>query len=127
MKHLISIILICSCSIAIGQDVYKIDTKYPVHDLQYDLKIIEDVDNSLTPEIVLNDNSLSGIDKKTKAGRLKVGKTYWGKLTFISDKRLNDWTLHFEDKMIGHPAWTKSNGKVDVYAYINNQLLFHLY
>lgn len=125
MNYLASIILFFYCSIVIGQHVYEIDTKYPVHDLQSDLIIIEDTNNSLTPEIVLNDNSIRGIDKVAKTSRLDVGKTYWGKITFITSNSLENWTLHFEDKMIGPPAWTKSNGKVDVYAYVNSELLFH--
>ena len=125
MKQLVSILIAFYCSATIGQHVYEIDTTYPVHNLQADLIIIEDPNNTFTPEQVLNDNSIVGIDEAAKATRLDVGKTYWGKLTVVTNKPLNNWTLHFEDKMIGPPAWTKSNGKVDVYAYANNQLLFH--
>jgi signal transduction histidine kinase/DNA-binding response OmpR family regulator len=125
MKYLTSIILFFCFSIVIGQHVYEIDTRYPVHDLQSDLVIIEDTNNSFTPEVILNNNTLKGIDQKARVGRLDVGITYWGKITLKTNKPLENWTLHFEDKMIGPPAWTKSNGKIDVYAYANNQFLFH--
>ena len=56
---------------------------------------------------------------------LKVGTTYWGRINILIKDSLKGWTLNFEDKMIGAPAWSKSDGKVDVYAYNNGHLLFH--
>lgn len=125
MKHFVSILIALYCTTTIGQQAYILDTTYPVHDLQSELIIIEDANASLTPELVLTDSTLIGIDKTVNNGRLEVGKIYWGKISIITNQALDDWTLHFEDKMIGPPAWTKSNGKVDVFAYANGQLLFH--
>ena len=36
--------------ISYSQDIYEIDTTYPVHDLMNHLKIVEDQDENLTPD-----------------------------------------------------------------------------
>jgi signal transduction histidine kinase/DNA-binding response OmpR family regulator len=113
------------CLIGFGQEVYKIDTKYPVHDLIHSINIIEDANEKLSVDDLLNDSTLS-YKKRDELGRyLNIGSTYWGKIKIVATDTLKDWTLHLEDRFIGPPAWTKSNGKVDVYAFVNSQLLFH--
>ena len=41
--------------ISLSQDLYKIDTIYPVHDLMNNLKVIEDMNDSFTHQRILND------------------------------------------------------------------------
>jgi len=108
-----------------GQEIYELDSKYPVHDLNTHLKVVADTANNFSPELILNDTILNYLQGNKLPRYLNVGTTYWGKLDLIAKDSLKGWTLHFEDKMIGTPAWTKSNGKIDVYAYANNQLIFH--
>lgn len=105
--------------------VYVLDTLYPVHNLDPLLQVYEDSNNSLTPEKIKADSTLTYLRGDELPRYLEVGTTYWGKLKIRVKQALNGWTLHFEDKMIGPPVWTKSNGKVDVYGYMDNQLFFH--
>ncbi|WP_347921796.1 ATP-binding protein [Pontimicrobium sp. SW4] len=125
MKYIVSFFMLLYCLIGYGQEVYNIDTTYPVHDLMTSLNIIEDPNEELSVEDVLMDSTLS-FKKRNEFGKhLNITSTYWGKFRVITLDSLKDWTLHFEDKFIGPPAWTKSNGKVDVFAFTNNQPLFH--
>ncbi|MEX0287860.1 MAG: 7TM diverse intracellular signaling domain-containing protein, partial [Flavobacteriaceae bacterium] len=108
-----------------GQEVYDIDPQYPVHDLNRHLQVIVDSTDQLSVEYLLRDSTLQ-FTKGDKLPRLlNSNMIYWGKLRLKALDSLLDWTLHFEDKMIGPPAWTKSNGKVDVYAYVGSELIFH--
>lgn len=108
-----------------AQDVYNIDAMYPVHDLMPQLLITEDKNDRLQPEMILSDTTIK-FSKRAAYGRyLKPHLTYWAKIHVHTQNPLKDWTLQFEDKHIGPPAWTKSNGLVDVYAYRNDALLFH--
>lgn len=123
LVHIITFFLFAPYLFA--QDVYEIDPKYPVHDLNTHLRVYADSLDSFSPEYILRDSTMR-FQKGNELPRfLNVGTTYWGKLNLIAKDSLKGWTLHFEDKMIGPPAWTKSNGKIDVYAYSENSLLFH--
>ncbi|MFH6602396.1 ATP-binding protein [Maribacter algicola] len=107
------------------EDTYVFDTRYPVHSLDNVLRVYADSNKVLTPQRVLSDTTLSSLKANELPRYLDVGKTYWGKLSLKTKEPLVGWTLHFKDKMIGPPAWTKSNGKVDVYAYGEKGLFFH--
>ena len=121
----IVIILMLSTFVAQAQEVYEIDSKYPVHDVMSHLLIIEDAEHKLTPNILLTDSTLQ-FSKRSDHGRfLRPNGTYWGKINIKSTERLNDWTLQFEDRLIGPPAWAKSNGKVDVYGFVDGREIFH--
>ncbi|MDH5414663.1 MAG: sensor histidine kinase, partial [Flavobacteriaceae bacterium] len=109
----------------LAQEVYLIDPKYPVHDLNPILKVYKENHEKYTSEFILNEKELNFVRGDELPIYLETGKTYWGKLQIKTIDSLSGWTLHFEDKMIGPPAWTKSNGKVDVYGYENNTLIFH--
>ena len=111
--------------LAYSQAVYQIDKQYPVHPLTDQLSIIADPDASLTPHQILSDTSLQ-LSKRSDFSRfLHPDTTYWAKVTLQTPDSLTGWTLHFEDKKFGMPAWGLSNGKIDVYAYADNQLVFH--
>ena len=125
-RFTITFILITAISFfSYGQSTYELNPRFPVHDLQKEIKVIEDTNDKLSPEIILNDTTLTFSNGNNLPKYLNVGSTYWAKLKIIASDTLKDWTLHFEDRMIGAPAWSKSNGKVDVYAYQNGHLLFH--
>ncbi|MBX2874973.1 MAG: response regulator [Saprospiraceae bacterium] len=124
-KRIWSILLLLMAHFVKAQEPYNLDATYPVHNLQDQLLVIADPDNTLTPEQLLQDSTLDFTPGGNIAQYLEVGIAYWGKLALITKDDLPGWALHFEDKMIGPPAWTKSNGKVDVWAYRGHELLFH--
>ncbi len=121
----ISIVLILLSIRAFAQEPYYLDTLYPVHSLDHVLQVYPDYDKNLTPRKLLNDSTLSFLSGDNLPRLLEIGVTYWGKLKLRTKDSLSGWTLHFEDKMIGPPVWTKGNGKVDVYAYQGEELIFH--
>ncbi len=125
IKQLLICLLIVFTCLLQAQEPYVLDSKYPVHNLQDQLDVIEDLENTLSPEQILKDSTLIYMPGTTIPRYLKVGATYWGKLQLQTKDSLKGWNLHFEDKLIGMPAWNKSNGKVDVYGYANNKLIFH--
>ncbi|WP_281543046.1 ATP-binding protein [Maribacter aestuarii] len=119
------VVLLLFLNILSGQEVYELDPKYPVHDLNPYLRVYADSTNRLSPEQLLKDNTLTYAPGDQLPKLLTNNLTYWGKLKVKAVDSLKGWALHFEDIMIGPPAWTKSNGKVDVYGYAYGRLLFH--
>ena len=124
-NFLYTISLWCCFFTSWAQEVYEIDPKYPVHDLNTHLKVYADSLDRFTPETILLDSTMPYKKGNELPRFLKVGVAYWGKLNIRIKDSLKNWTLHFEDNRIGLPAWTKSNGKIDVFGYNKNQLLFH--
>ena len=99
-----------SAFVSQAQEVYVIDTKYPVHDVMSHLLIIEDAEHKLTPNILLTDSTLQ-FSKRSDHGRfLRPNGTYWGKINIRSNEKLNFWTLQLEDRFIGPPAYRLRNG-----------------
>lgn len=110
--------------LGVGQSLYQIDPQYPVHDLRAQLRIIIDTAEALTAEQVLQDTNLIFHVQAEKDKHLQIGATYWGKIKVKALASLPGWTLNFEDRLPGSPAWVRSNGQVDVYAFVNGDLLF---
>ena len=108
-----------------AQKIYEVTTQYPVHNLETHLQLIEDKNKSFTVERILADTSMAFSLQGQLPKRLRIGSTYWGKITLRTNKELKGWTLNLEDRLEGWPAWSKSNGQVDVYAFSKGQLLFH--
>lgn len=125
MKYIVSIVIFLNCLNGYAQDVYKIDTKYPVHEIDDYLKVFIDSTETLTTKQILKDSSRAYINGNELPRYLFDQKLIWGKLKLITTDSLKGWTLHFKDVFIGGPAWVKSNGKVDVYAFANEHLIFH--
>ncbi|NNK71889.1 MAG: response regulator, partial [Flavobacteriaceae bacterium] len=124
MKQLVSLIIMLSCSIGFGQGVYEIDTAYPVHEIDNYLKIYKDSTASFTPEQILKDSSSFYLQGEDHPPYFLNEKLLWGKVELYTPDSLKGWTLHFKDIFIGGPAWIKSNGKVDVFAYVDNEQVF---
>ncbi|MEL7252240.1 MAG: ATP-binding protein [Bacteroidota bacterium] len=112
-------------ALLLGQQLYSVDANYPVHDLQPHLELTLDTTQTLTPEQVLYDSSLVFSLQDEATRHLTIGDVYWGRISLKTEAPLNDWTLNLEDRLQGAPAWTRSNGKVDVYAFSQGELLFH--
>ena len=127
MVRIILLLYIFNLSLAnsSGQETYLVDTKYPVHDLTESLMIYVDSADHLSPENVLNDSTLPFLRPDELPRFLPIGVPSWAKLTIIAPTTLKGWAFVFEDRMIGPPAWAKSNGKVDVYGYLDSRLIFH--
>lgn len=109
-----------------AQEVYQLDPRYPVHDLNTHLRIACDSTTDMTVTRVLQDTLIVYQDREDFPRRLKRKGTYWGILKLQPTDTLNGWTLHLQDSYIGAPAWTKSNGRVDVMAFSEDgKLIFH--
>ncbi|TLF44243.1 hybrid sensor histidine kinase/response regulator transcription factor [Maribacter aurantiacus] len=124
-QYTLFLCLINSGLIFSQENVYVLDTLYPVHSLDHVLKVYPDINAVFTPKKIVADTTLSFLQGDELPRYLEVGTTYWGKLSLKTKEPLIGWTLHFEDKMIGPPAWTKSNGTVDVYGYVDKEFIFH--
>ncbi len=108
-----------------AQEPYPLDTLYPVHDLEPRLLVLADPEGRLQADEVVSDSSLA-FTPRAELPRLLDHKTiYWGKLRIQAKAAVRDWQLHLEELFLNSPAWIRGNGKVDVYAYANEQLLFH--
>jgi len=93
-----------------AQKVYEINSQYPVHNLESHLELIKDTDHSFTYTQLLNDTSLIFSLQGQLPKRLEIGAIYWARIVISTPNQLSDWTLNFEDQLIGGPAWIKSNG-----------------
>ena len=128
MKYLRIILwwsLVLLPALLLGQKLYSVDAAYPVHDLRPHLELTLDTTQTLTPEQVLYDSSLVFSLQDEATRHLTIGAVYWGRISLKSKEALTDWTLNLEDRLQGAPAWTRSNGKVDVYAFSQRELIFH--
>lgn len=112
-------------NLAYGQQTHRIDTLYPVHSLDYALAVYPDSTQSLSLKLLLDNPPKAYLKGDQLPRYLEVGTVYWGRLSLEAKQPLTGWALHLEDYMIGPPAWAKSNGKLDVYAYAGDSLLFH--
>ena len=121
----ILLLIICISSTTFGQETYQIDTNYPVHEVDNYLKVYKDLDENLSPKDILLDTSNVYIKGSDLPPYARNNKILWGKLELTTSDSLKGWTLHFKDIFSGGPAWIKGNGKVDVFAYTNGNLIFH--
>ena len=123
-SFILGICFLLTASIS-GQKIYEIDTLYPVHSLDHVLQVFPDSLDVFTPEQIIKDSTSLYLKGDQLPQYLQVGTTYWGRLNLKAKQSLAGWTLHLQDRMIGPPAWAKSNGKVDVFGYLGDSLLFH--
>ena len=122
---LVILVVLGGWGTAYSQQTHSIDTLYPVHSLDYALRVYPDTTAALSPEHLLANPPEEFLKGDALPRYLEVGTIYWGKVNLVAKQPLNGWALHFEDYMIGPPAWSKSNGKVDVYAFAGDSLIFH--
>ncbi len=127
MKNWIIILLLClGTQLSASQQlIYPLDTLYPVHSLETHLQILPDTGKIYTPSQILSDTSLTYFPRSDFGRFLDIETVYWGKVLIRSNGVLKNWKLHLEDKYFGANSWIIGNGKVDVYAFVNNELLFH--
>ncbi|WP_235297828.1 ATP-binding protein [Portibacter marinus] len=114
---------------------YHILTQYPVHTLDQHIKILPDPEGKLDIEEVIKDTTLSWKPLKRSelefdlpyviAPSLETSPVYWGRLQVMAKDTLTDWILNLEDRLFYAGAWGRGNGRVDLYAYSDDQLLFH--
>ena len=108
-----------------AQKVYQIDTLYPVHDINDFFEITADTNDVFTATQILNDSTIDFQSRKAFPRFLDDRTVYWSKIKIQTNGNLKDWTLLFEDPLYKSPAWIRSNGKIDVYAFLDKELLFH--
>ena len=108
-----------------GQALYEIDSKYPVHDLQDELMYIAEDEKSFQPKEIILDSNLVFVQQDSAVRYLSVGKIYWGKIALLTKEDLTGWTLNFEERFEGLPAWNRGNGQIDVYGFVNGVQIFH--
>lgn len=125
VRLLISLVFLLLAGHLRAQDIYMIDTLYPVHDLDPILEVLPDPDHELTAAEVIRDSSLEFALRSSFPKYLEIGTAYWGKIRVKANARLEGWTLNLEDHWFNDVAWVRSNGKVDVYAFAGEELLFH--
>ncbi len=108
-----------------AQQLYEIDTKYAVHELNPYMQVYPDPDNKFETEDILNDTTINYfMGDKLKRG-FAGEQVYWGKIKVSTSDSLKGWTLHARDIYIGGPAWNKGNSKVDFFGYVDGELVFH--
>lgn len=125
MKQLSLILLLLLAGPTWSQNTYVVDTSYPVHEIDEYLKVYTDSTKNFTKEKILKDSSSTYLKGNELPPYLKGHSLVWGKIDLMTRDSLKGWTLHFKDIFIGAPAWIKGNGKVDIYAYANEDLVFH--
>ncbi len=125
MRWILCLICLSAAKLLSAQDVYQIDAQYPVHALDNHLQIYPDPDGRLGVNDIINDSSLNYLTRDALPRHLDPRKVYWGKIKVVTDDSLIGWTLHLEDKYFKDMAWIRGNGKVDVYAFNEDQSLFH--
>lgn len=108
-----------------GQDPYLIDNRYPVQQLDQHILVLEDTSGTFNPEAVLVLPSKAFALRDDLPDYLEVGTTYWGRISLHTNGAPQQWILDLEDQAKNNIAWIRSNGKVDVYGYVENQLIFH--
>lgn len=114
---------------------YVILDHYPVHTLDHHIQILPDPDGNLEIEKVRKDTALQWKPLKSSElefelpyvipPSLETSPIYWGKLQVTAIDTLKDWILNLEDRLFYAGAWGRGNGRVDLYAYSEGQLLFH--
>ncbi|HKK77858.1 MAG TPA: ATP-binding protein [Saprospiraceae bacterium] len=125
MQRALFFLFFLSTSLCLGQQTYVLDTQYPVHDLQSELRVAVDSLDNFSPEQLLSDSTITFSDRSQFPRLLDNEFTYWGKIQLLVKGEVEGWTLQLEDRYIGVPAWGKSNGKVDVYVYLDEERLVH--
>jgi len=115
-----------------GQNTYVIDTLYPVHHLDPHLEILPDPNhtydiNQIRTDTTLSFTVLDSLIRYSSQGTpmLEYKSAYWGKIQLSTNGDLGNWIMLFEHIIIDNNAWLKGIGKIDVYAFIDNQLYFH--
>ncbi|MEM6379650.1 MAG: hypothetical protein AAF705_15715, partial [Bacteroidota bacterium] len=86
-------ILLLTAIICQGQDVYLLNTAYPVHDLENHLKIVEDTADQINLDRLLSDTNITFSSRADFPRYLDQRSTYWGKIDLIVKGELEGWTL----------------------------------
>lgn len=128
LRKVCYIVLLFFCSnfiAAHSQEIYILDTMYPVHNLKPHIQILEDSIGHLSKEDMLNfpPAAFKQIDQFETP--LKASSVYWSKLQITSETDVNNWLLVFEHRHYSSGGWGRGNGKVDVYAFRENKLIWH--
>lgn len=108
-----------------AQNTYQVDTRYPVHPLEDYLLVFEDTTLAFTIDQVRADPVLPFLSRSAYGAELDYKAAYWAKVRISSQDGLEQWALHFEDRNYGDGGWGRGNGKVEVYAFQEDHLLWY--
>jgi signal transduction histidine kinase/DNA-binding response OmpR family regulator len=115
-----------------AQNIYEIDTRYPVHPLDDYLLILEDSLHEYSLDRIVEDTALNFriysevlSEKGDVRWNLNAESVYWGKLSFTSNNDIHNWFLQFEENPQAIGGWMRGNGKVDLYGYKDGYKIFY--
>lgn len=106
-----------------GQEVYTVETQYPVHPLTAHLQVLPDPDNSMQWQDVLNLPDDTFKPREAFGRRLDVHTAYWGRLQLRATKPLQGWVLHIEDQWPNNIAWIRGIGKAEILIFQDGRLI----
>ncbi len=125
MKAILTWFLFFTAFCLEAQPAYFIDIGYPVHPLDDYVLLLTDSTQDYSPDQIRRDTTLPFRPLPEYDQPLKNGHLYWAKLELRSENEINDWLLQWEDTLYNETAWKRGNGKIDVYGYLDDKLLFH--
>ena len=108
-----------------AQDIYTLDPAYPVHPLDEYLEILPTEGGNLNMEALQTDTTLPWFPLRDLEGWANVGKVYYARLPIRATDSLTGWQLHFGDRLFDDIAWIRGNGRVDVWAFVGKNPLWH--
>ncbi len=124
-RYLIIIFIIWLPKQAGAQQVYTVNTQYPVQVLDSVLMVYQDSLKSHSLNDLISDTSLVFRPLKQFPKYLDPRHAYWGRVAIVAPEGLQGWKLHLEDRYFMDIAWIRGNGKVDVYGVEDGKVLFH--
>ena len=108
-----------------AQPVYDLDPRYPVHPLDDQIEIVGSERGDLSWQELLRDSTLKWNPLRDMEGYAPPDKVYYGRFRLRPTDSLSGWQFILEDRLYSDVAWIRGNGRVDVWAVINDSLLWH--
>lgn len=109
----------------LSQPVYEVDTSYPVHSLDKYLMVWEDTTKDFSLDSLQARADLHFQPWERFDQLLHSSSAYWVKVSLTSQTGLSDWILQFERQYPYTTGWSRGNGKIDVFGFRKNEMLFH--
>jgi len=112
--------------------VYRVNPGMPVQPLDAYTELLADTSGSLTFKVAREKKSWAPLQEavqpygpKYTGGHLGLeASAYFTRLRIRAESLLTGWQLHFEDRLHHNIAWIRGNGRVEVRAYVGDELLW---
>ncbi len=108
-----------------GQNVLELDGQFPVHELNQYLLLCEDPAAAYTADRIRADSGICAHPYEEWKNICDRSRIYWGKLLMHPTDTIADWFLQFEDYDFSRSGWGRGHGKIDVFVYQHDTLLYH--